>query len=642
MIVNRRRDPALALACLLALYAATDDAQAQAARSATVRGQVAEASSRADEVPALPADMLPVQGGAFEIGTDAKALLEIEEKLWLAPSQRVSDMARLMSELGTRKVELQSYYMSKFPVTNGQFKAFVEATGHRYPYHWWRFGREDDYQQRLKDINETVRDDASDKGLDYWKVNWKDLPWQIPQDEIRRGEGVPMDDYPVVYVSWFDALAYAAWAGMRLPSEEEWVFAATGGESRQFLWGDDPEGLPVQRGTRFDRLWEVGHWGEATQGPFGHQDLALGVWEWTGNLGFFSFPEDKKEFDKALDKLFKDKLFRDEKDQKVQATLKHRPNWAGDKVVAKGGMWTSMKSELRIGTRADIEAIQTLGGLGFRLAKSTIPARDMSESRIKLDYDYSYFGDGRKPNLADQVGMERYDLSGDGKQVLGYHAISVVPVNMAVEKEEKAPTKDKLFEATVEGHRPFIVGTLITTEKLQAPAVEPGIYTLCFRHSGMPSELQKALPEAVRALKAAEKKGGEAEAEPGDWTKALKKFGITNEEVLAGTVDFVRLAPGGLKVSTKQHMWVLRDKKGDFVAAGPCKKVLDTNPKYAEGDATIAVEVRPDGVERIDFQFGVPVDARARGRVFEIPLEIELAKEQAGGDRWRMPAPKEK
>ena len=109
-----------------------------------------------------------------------------------------------------------------------------------------------------------------------------------------------------------------------------------------------------------------------------------------------------------------------------------------------------------------------------------------------------------------------------------------------------------------------------------------------------------------------------------------------------GPIDFVRLAPGGLKVSTKQHMWVLRDKKGDFVAAGPCKKVLDTNPKYAEGGATIAVEVRPDGVERIDFQFVVPVDAGARGGVFEIPLEIELAKEQAGGDRWRMPAPKEK
>jgi formylglycine-generating enzyme required for sulfatase activity len=639
MIANRRRASVLVLAACAGL-ASTVDLGAQEARRRASRsaGDAAEQASGQDDVAVLPANLLPVKGGEFEIGLDAKTLLELQEKLWLSPQQRVGDIQRLMSEIGTKKVTVEPFFLAKFPVTNVQFKAFVEATGHRFPYHWWRYGREDDYQQRLKDINETVRDEAADKGVEYWKVNWKDLPWQIPNDEVRSGQFVPMDHYPVVYVSWYDALAYAAWAGMRLPREIEWTYAGSGGEPRQFVWGDDPDGLQVQRGSRFDRLWEVGHWGAATAGPFGHQDMVLGVWEWTGDLGFFSFPDDKKDFEKQLELLFKDKIFKKSEDPKVQQTMKYRPAWAGDKVVAKGGMWTSIKSELRVGVRADIEPTQTVSALGFRLAKSPIPARDVSESRIKLDYDYSYFGAGRRPNLADQVGIERYDLSPDGDQILGYHAISIVPTNFA--SEDKAPAKDKLFESTIEENRPFVFASLVTTEKLDGLDLAPGIYTLAFRHSGQPADLRAALPAAQKALRAAQKAGGEPEA--GDWQKAMSKYGITDEEARTGDVDFIRLVPGNLQVTTKEHRWILRDQKGDYVASFKCLDLPDTTAKYADGDATVAIEVRPDGKERIEFNFGVPVDPKTRGRAFVLRLRLELAAENAGGDKWRLPTPKPK
>lgn len=633
MIVMRRRHPLSVLVVLAALATAVD-LQAQRRDSKVAVESSSAATANDDDVHVLPVDMLPVPAGTIVIGSEPEQLIKIEEMLYpYSAEQRLKDLQRLMSELGTRKVAVPAFFMSKFPVTNAQYAAFVKATGWRFPYHWWRYGEPEHYEQNLAKINQAVTANVSDKGLEYWKQNWKDLPWSIPKDEISRSNVVPMDDYPVVYVSWRDALAYAAWAGMRLPTEVEWVYAAIGQKQQPFVWGDDLDGLKVSRGPRYDRLWEVGHWGDATAGAFGHQDMALAVWEWTGDLGFFSFPEDKRDFDRALEKLFRDKLFKDESNAEVQHTMKFRPVWAGDMVVCKGGMYTSTKSELRVGTRAPIESVQTVSGIGFRLAKTPIPARDMSESRIKLDYDYSYFGADRKPNVADQVGIERYDLTPDGKQILGYHAISIVPVNFA--SDEKGMTKDKLIAATVDDHRPFIVGTLLTTEKLADPDVEPGIYTLAFRHSGMPSELKKALAEARRALKMAEKTG---ELEAGDWTKVLNKFSITNEEAAEGDVDFVRFNPGDLKVPTDNHQWLLRDNRGNYVATFRAMEDVDTDNGYSDGDATVTVETRQNGNERVTFKFGVPDDSRRRGRVYAIETRVELPAERAGGDKWRLPA----
>ena len=139
-------------------------------------------------------------------------------------------------------MEVKPFFIDKFPVTNAQFKKFVDAT-HYAP----------------RDAGHFLRD-------------WKD--GSFPQGWENR---------PVTWVSLEDARAYAAWAGKRLPHEWEWQLAAQGTDGRTYPWGNDwePENVPTPDTGRTMHPADLVDAHPQAASPYGVSDMVGNVWQWT-------------------------------------------------------------------------------------------------------------------------------------------------------------------------------------------------------------------------------------------------------------------------------------------------------------------------------------------------------------------------
>ena len=164
------------------------------------------------------ADMVKLDAATFLMGTES------------------GDAFAADGEGPVRRVTLDAFYVDVNPVTNGRFGEFVRAAGYRTDAE--RLGWSFVFQGH---IGAEVAD-RTVPGAPWWCQVWGAC-WTHPYGPDSTISG--QDEYPVVHVSWNDAVAYCAWAGKRLPTEAEWEYAARGGlEQKLYPWGDEltPDG----------------------------------------------------------------------------------------------------------------------------------------------------------------------------------------------------------------------------------------------------------------------------------------------------------------------------------------------------------------------------------------------------------------
>jgi sulfatase modifying factor 1 len=235
-----------------------------------------------------PDGMAWIPGGEFSMGAQN------------APDMNEVGMQATTDSRPIHRVYVDGFWMDKTDVTNEEFAKFVRAT--RYLTVAERTPRAEDFPGAPPEnlVAGSVVFSPPDHAVPLndhfqWWSYVKGANWRHPlgpQSDIK-GKG----KYPVVHVAYQDALAYARWAGKRLPTEAEWEFAARGGLSgKPFVWGDQfrPDGkwmantfqgkFPVKGADRGDD-GHVGIAPVAQYPPNGYRlfDMAGNVWQWTSD-----------------------------------------------------------------------------------------------------------------------------------------------------------------------------------------------------------------------------------------------------------------------------------------------------------------------------------------------------------------------
>ncbi len=233
------------------------------------------------------AGMVLIPSGEFTMGTD--------------------NPNSMPNEQPAHTVQVQHFWIDRYDVTNADFRKFVEATGYvttaEQPVDWEELKKQLPPDTPKPDeamlqpgslVFFTPSHDVDLRDMSGW---WRWTPganWRHPQGPNSNVEG--KDNYPVVQVSWTDAMAYAQWAGKRLPTEAEWEYASWGGAKgdTRYYWGDDLKehgkymantftGQFPYINTTEDGFEAIAPVGSFPANGYGLYDMAGNVWNWTAD-----------------------------------------------------------------------------------------------------------------------------------------------------------------------------------------------------------------------------------------------------------------------------------------------------------------------------------------------------------------------
>jgi formylglycine-generating enzyme len=213
-----------------------------------------------------PEGMVRIPGGTFRMGNPRR------------------DGYPADGEGPVHEVTVDPFWMDETAVTNARFAVFVEATGYRTEAE--TFGWSFVFRMFLPEV---LQRNPSPVGTPWWR--------QVFGADWRHPEGPQSDiagrmDHPAIHISWNDAQAYCAWAGVRLPTEAEWEIAARGGiEGAAFPWGNELEPGGAHRMNVWQGQFPAqnsqadGYIGTAPAGSYEPNGFGLfcmtgNVWEW--------------------------------------------------------------------------------------------------------------------------------------------------------------------------------------------------------------------------------------------------------------------------------------------------------------------------------------------------------------------------
>ena len=308
--------------------------------------------------------MVWIEGGVFQMGASE------------------NDNMALIHEKPNHTVKVNGFYMDETEVTNKQFTEFIKATGYittaERPIDW------DIIKMQLPPGTQRPHDSILMPGSLLFKKTTESVPnlydfsqwwkWSIganwKEPEGKGSNIVGKENYPVVHVSYEDAIAYCNWSGKRLPTEAEWEYAARGGKKNKiYFWGNLSNSLhqyvnswegefPVENIIKdgFEKSAPVKSF---PPNNYGLYEISGNVWEWTSDWYNLNYYVQCKKNNIT--------------DNPIGANKAYNPNnpYIDEKIIRGGSFLcnASYCASYRVSSRMATDPNTSLEHLGFRTVK---------------------------------------------------------------------------------------------------------------------------------------------------------------------------------------------------------------------------------------------------------------------------------